>query len=129
MITNPFAMKQTSSKYRWVMRFFCAWTPLCVVTLPGLSLIEVGTNWGASSFAGIFFELIGDTLEGRFGTHATLFAACFMTGAFGLAHSFAPDYISLLVASLPFGIAQAIIPIMLFKVARQLFPAERLGYQ
>jgi hypothetical protein len=113
------------------MLFFCDLTPSCVVTLPGMSLPplfavvsqdlglsmkEVSTIWGAGSFAGIFFALISDTLEGRFGTCATFFATCFMTDVFGLARSFAVDYTTLLFSSLSLGISQAIIPIML-KVA------------
>ncbi len=142
MTVHSFALRQTSSNYRWVMLLLCALTPLFVVTLPnmslpplfatighdlGLSLVEIGTIWGAGSFAGIFFALIGGSLGDRFGTRATLFAACIMTGVLGLARSFAVDFATLLIASLLFGIAQAIIPVMLFKVARQWFPAEQLG--
>lgn len=141
MLTNPIAMKQTSS-YRWVMLALCALTPLCVVTLPGmslpplfatigadlgLSLVEIGAIWGAGSFAGIFFALIGGTLGDRFGTRATLFTTCFLTGVFGLTRSFAVDFGTLLIAALLYGVFQAIIPVMLFKVASQWFPAEQLG--
>lgn len=142
MSADPLALNQTSSNYRWVMLILCALTPLAVVTLPNmslpplfatigqalnLSLVEIGTIWGASSFAGIFFALVGGTLGDRFGTRATLFAACLMTGVLGLARSFAVDFTTLLIASLLFGISQAIIPVMLFKVARRWFPAEQLG--
>jgi predicted MFS family arabinose efflux permease len=142
MFANLFAVKQTSSNYRWVMLILCALTPVCVVTLPnmslpplfatisqdlGLSLVEIGTIWGAGSFAGIFFALVGGTLGDRFGTRTTLFAACFLTGVFGLTRSFAIDFTTLLLAALSFGIFQSIIPVMLFKLARQWFPAEQLG--
>lgn len=141
MLTNPIVMKQTSS-YRWVMLALCALTPVCVVTLPsmslpplfatigqdlGLSLVEIGAIWGAGSFAGIFFALIGGTLGDRFGTRATLFTTCLLTGVFGLARSFAVDFATLLIAALLYGVFLAIIPVMLFKVASQWFPAERLG--
>src|SRR5215207_489296 len=141
MLTHPLAAKQTS-RYRWVMLIFCALTPLFVVTLPnmslpplfatisqdlGLSLVEIGMIWGMGSFAGIFFVLIGGTLGDRFGTRATLFVTCFLTGLFGLTRSFAIDFFTLLVTALLFGIFQAIIPVMLFKLARQWFPARQLG--
>lgn len=141
MLINPVSIKQTSS-YRWVMLALCALTPLCVVTLPnlsmppmfaaighdlGLSLVEIGVIWGIGSFAGIFFALIGGTLGDRFGTRATLFTACFLAGLFGLTRGFAVDFMTLLLAALSFGIFQAIIPVMVFKVAGQWFPTEQLG--
>ena len=142
MTTNPLALRQTRSRYRWVMLALCTLTPTFVITLPnlslppmfatisqdlGLSLVQIGTVWGIVSFSGIFFALIGGTLGDRFGSRSTLFATCLLTGVFGLARSFAIDFNTLLLASLLFGIAQAIIPVMLFKVIRQWFPAEQLG--
>jgi predicted MFS family arabinose efflux permease len=142
MVTNPLAASQTKNSYRWVMLALCALTPLSVVTLPGmslppmfatisqdlgLSLVEVGTVWGIGSFTGIFFALIGGTLGDRFGTRATLFVSCLLAGVFGFTRSLAVDFGTLLIASLLFGIFQAIIPIMLFKVARRWFPPEQLG--
>jgi MFS family permease len=142
MLTNPFARHQTSSSYRWVMLALCAITPLFVQTLPnmslppmfttisqdlGLTLVEIGVIWGAVSFTGIFFALIGGTLGDRFGTRVTLFATCLLTGLFGLSRSFAVDFTTLLIAALLFGIFQAIIPVMLFKVAHKWFPPEQLG--
>jgi MFS family permease len=141
MSTSTLATKQTSS-YRWVMLALCALTPLSVVTLPnmslpplfatishdlGLSLVEIGAIWGMGSFTGIFFALVGGTLGDRFGTRATLFATCFLTGLFGLTRSFAVDFTTLLLTTLLFGIFQSIIPVMLFKVAREWFPSEQLG--
>jgi predicted MFS family arabinose efflux permease len=46
---------------------------------------------------------------------------------FGLTRSFAVDYTTLLLTTLSYGIFQAIIPILLFKVARQWFPPVQLG--
>lgn len=142
MHKNPLAVKQTSESYRWVMLALCALTPLCVMTLPNmslpplfatisrdlhLSLVEIGMIWGIGSFAGIFFALIGGTLGDHFGTRNTLFVTCFLTGLFGLTRSFAVDFSTLLLTALAFGIFQAIIPVMLFKLARQWFPAAQLG--
>lgn len=124
------------------MLALCALTPLLVITLPnmslpplfatisqdiGLSLVEMGTIWGMMAFTGIFFALIGGTLGDRFGTRATLFLACLMTGIVGLTRSFAVDFTTLLIASLVLGIFQAIIPVLVFKVARQWFPPQQLG--
>lgn len=141
-MTAQLLVFQSKSSYRWVMLALCALTPLLVVTLPnmslpplfatisadiGLSLVEIGTIWGVGSFTGIFFALIGGTLGDRFGTRATLFVTCIATGVFGLVRSFAVDFNTLLLTSVLFGVAQAIIPVMVFKVARQLFPPEQLG--
>lgn len=141
MVAIPSATKQTSS-YRWVMLALCVVTPLFVVTLPamslpplfttisqdlGMSLVEVGIIWGMGSFMGIFFSLIGGAMGDRFGSRATLFVTCLLTGIFGLTRAFAVDFNTLLLATLALGIFQAIIPVMLFKVARQWFPAEQLG--
>jgi len=141
MFTNPLAIKQTS-RYRWVILILCALTPLFVVTLPnmslpplfatisqdlGLSLVEVGIIWGVGSFTGIFFALIGGTLGDRFGTRTTLFVTCLLTGIFGLTRGFAVDFPTLLLTALAFGMFQAIIPIMLLKVAHQWFPTQQLG--
>lgn len=142
MSTNPFALKQTHNSYRWVMLALCALTPLSVLTLPnmslpplfatisqdlGLTLVEIGMIWGTVSFTGIFFALIGGTLGDRFGARTTLVLACLLTGIFGLTRSIAVDFTSLLLATLAYGIFQAVIPVMLFKVARQWFPPEQLG--
>ncbi|MEZ4670572.1 MAG: MFS transporter [Anaerolineae bacterium] len=141
MLSIPLAVQQSTS-YRWVLLILCAITALCVVTLPNMSLppmfatigkdlnltlIEIGTIWGIGSFAGIFFALIGGTLGDRFGERATLSAAILLTGLLGLTRSFAVDFTTLVLAALAYGIFQAIIPVMLFKVARRWFPAEQLG--
>lgn len=142
MTSNPLAAKQTSASYRWVMLALCALTPMCVVTLPNLSLpplfatisqdinlslVEIGTIWGMVSFTGIFFALIGGTIGDRFGTRATLFGTCLLTGLFGITRSFAVDFNTLLFTGLLFGVFQAIIPVMLFKVVHQWFPPSQLG--
>ena len=142
MITNPLAAYHASSRYRWVILAMSVVTPMLVVTMPnlslpplfttisadvGLSLVEIGTIWGIGSFAGVFFSLIGGTLGDRFGTRATLFIACVLTGISGLLRAFAVDFGTLLITSLLYGIFQAIIPVMLFKLMRQQFPPEQLG--
>jgi MFS family permease len=142
MITNPLTLYQARSGYRWVMLALCALTPLLVVTLPnmslpplfatigddlGLSLVEIGTIWGMMMFTGIFFAAIGGTLGDRFGSRATLVVVCLLAGLVGMLRAFAVDFATLLAASLVFGVFQIIIPIMVFKVARQWFPPEQLG--
>ena len=122
MLTNPLAAYHDSSRYRWVILAMCVLTPMFVVTMPnlslpplfttisadvGLSLVEIGTIWGIGSFAGVFFSLIGGTLGDRFGTRATLFTACLLTGAAGLLRAFAVDFGTLLITSLLYGIFQA----------------------
>lgn len=142
IMAPTFLAIQPMSSYRWVILALCAMTPLFVVTLPnmslpplfdtlshdlGMSLVETGMIWGTGSFMGIFFALIGGTLGDRFGTRATLFVTCLFTGLFGLTRAFAVDFPTLLLTTLAFSIFQAIIPVMVFKVARQWFPPEQLG--
>ncbi len=124
------------------MLALCALTSMLVITLPnmslpplfatisedmGLSLVQIGTVWGIMPFSGIFLALIGGTLGDRFGTRTTLFVSCLLTGLCGLLRSFALDFNSLLITSLLFGMVQATISVMLFKVIRQWFPPEQLG--
>lgn len=124
------------------MLALCAVTPLFVVTLPsmslpplfatisqdlGMSLVEIGMIWGMGPFMAIFFSLIGGTLGDRFGTRVMLFVSCLMTGVFGLTRALAVDFGTLLFAMLAFSIFQAMIPVTLFKMARQWFPPEQLG--
>ncbi len=141
-MTNSLVQKQTNSRYRWIMLALCALTPLCIITLPnmslpplfatisqdlGLSLVEVGMIWGMISFTGIFFALIGGSLGDRFGTRNVLVVACLLTGVFGLSRGFAVNFATLILAMLAFGTFQAVVTVLLFKVARQWFPSEQLG--
>lgn len=142
MSSNIAVEKPKTSNYRWVMLALCALTPLFVVTLPTMSLpplfttigqdldltlVEIGTIWGAQSLTGIFFSLIGGTLGDRFGTRRTLVTICLMTGIFGLARGFATDFITLLITTVLMGSFQIIIPVAVFKVIRQWMPSEQLG--
>lgn len=124
------------------MLALCALTAMLTITLPNMSLppmfkimsadlqmslVQIGAIWGMVAFSGIFFSLIGGTLGDRFGTRPTLFVTCLLTGLLGILRSFAVDFNTLLITSLMFGIVQAIIPVMLFKVIRQWFASEQLG--
>ncbi|MCA9894124.1 MAG: MFS transporter, partial [Anaerolineae bacterium] len=128
--------------YRWLMLALCALTPLFVSTLPtmslppmftvisadlNLTLVEIGTVWGAQSLMGIFFSLLGGILGDRFGTRRTLVSVCLLTGIFGMMRGFATDFTTLLLATILMSAFQMIIPIVIFKVIRQWMPPERLG--
>lgn len=141
MATNAYAMQQ-NSRYQWVILFLCAFTALLTVTLPSmslpplfetigadlnLSLIEIGTIWGILPFGSILFALFGGTLGDRFGARKTLFAICLFTGTFGILRGSVTDFNGLLITTFMMGIAQAIIPIMVFKVVRNWFTSEQLG--
>lgn len=141
MILNP-SERQTTSNYRWVMLALCTLTPLFVLTLPTmsmppmfkiisleleLSLVEVGTIWGAPSLIGIFFSLIGGTLGDRFGTRRTLVTVCLLTGFFGMLRGLAVNFATLMAATTFMSAFQMIIPVVVFKVIRQWMPPEQLG--
>jgi predicted MFS family arabinose efflux permease len=136
------AEKQGADSYRWVMLVLCALTPLFVYTLPNMSLpplfstisqelnltlVQVGVIWGAPSFIGIFFALIGGTLSDRLGTRLTLFATCLLTGIFGMTRIFSGDFISLLITTTLMGTFQAVIPVAVYKTARDWFHESQLG--
>lgn len=142
MSINILAQKQATGSYRWVMLALCTITPLLVFTLPNmslpplfstiaqelnLSLVEIGIIWGAPSFTGIFFALIGGTLADRLGTRATLLVACTLTGIFGITRSFSTDFVSLMVTTTLMGTFQAVIPVVVYKAARDWFPVHQLG--
>ncbi|MFN8371271.1 MAG: MFS transporter [Anaerolineae bacterium] len=142
MAGSSLILEPTRTSYRWVMLVLCTLTSLCVVTLPnmslpplfatigqdlGLSLVQIGVIWGSVSFTGIFFALIGGTLGDRFGTRTTLFVTCLLTGVFGITRGLTVDFTTLLISALLFGIFQAVIPVLLFKVANQWFPSHQLG--
>jgi cyanate permease len=142
MTTNALTISQGKSSYRWVMLALCALTPMLVVTMPhlslpplfatisqdlNLSLVEIGVIWGMGALPSTFFALIGGTLGDRFGTRRTLVMACLLSGVLGLLRSFAIDFNTLLISAVLFGFAQAIIPVVVFKVARDWFPTEQLG--
>lgn len=139
ILTTTLLTVQTRTSYRWAMLALCTFTALTVITLPNMSLpplfatiaadlnltlVEIGAIWGTMSFTGIFFSLIGGTLGDRFGTRRTLFVCCLLTGLMGMTRAFAVDFNTLLITSLLFGVSQAIIPIMIFKVARQWFSSD-----
>lgn len=142
MFTNLLAAKQTDPGYRWVMLALCTLTPLLVVTLPNmslppmfvtigedlnLSLVQIGIIWGMAPFTGVFFALIGGTMGDRFGTRTMLVMACLLTGLFGITRSCVMDFYALLFTTLALGVFQVIVPVLIFKVARQWFPVEQLG--
>jgi MFS family permease len=141
MATNAYAVQQ-NSRYQWVILLLCAFTALFTVTLPSMSLpplfesigadlnldlVEIGTIWGILPFGSILFALFGGTLGDRFGARKTLFTICIFTGTFGILRSYVTDFNGLLITTFMMGIAQAIIPVMVFKVVRNWFTSEQLG--
>lgn len=141
-MSRTIPVSPTTARYRWVMLLLCALTPLSAVTLPNLSLpplfatisadlnmtlVETGLIWGTGSFMAIFFALIGGTLGDRFGTRATLVTACIAAGILGMTRALATDFTSLLLTMLVYSSFQAILPVMVFKVARQWFPPSQIG--
>ena len=70
-----------------------------------LSILQVGTIWGASSAAGIFSILPVGFLADRYGVRRVLAVFCLAAGVFGASRGLSTDMPTLVVTSVLFGIA------------------------
>jgi MFS family permease len=92
-----------------------------------LSLVQIGTVWGATSAAGIIVIMFAGLIGDRFGSKYTLAIACFLAGIFGALRGLADGFISLAVTSVLFGLATQIIPINVIKTVSLWFQGRHLG--
>jgi len=93
----------------------------------GLSIVQVGTVWGASSVAGIFSILAAGSLADRFGARRILTVGCLLAGVFGASRGLSDSFTTLAVTSLLFGLASEAVPVVVIKNASQWFHERRLG--
>jgi len=130
------------SNYRWYILALVAMTATLAAAMPlmsmpvlfkeisedlNLSLVQLGTVWGIANAAGIFILLIGGLLADRFGVRLVLTVACFLGGLAGALRGLADGFVSLTVTMFLFGLATAIIPIILHKTCAVWFSGRRLG--
>lgn len=130
------------SRYRWYVLSLTIAVNLFVNAMPlacmpvllkeigedlGLSLVQVGTIWGASSGAGIFIMLFGGLLGDRFGVRSTVTIACLMAGVFGALRGLSGSFTSLLATSIFFGLAIQVIHVNASKTASLWFHGRQLG--
>lgn len=92
-----------------------------------LSLVQVGTIWGAGSAAGIFSILAAGLLVDRFGVRRVLAVFCLMAGVFGALRGLSTNMSTLLVTSILFGMATEPLPVIVVKSISQRFHGHGLG--
>lgn len=93
----------------------------------GLSIVQIGTVWGASSVAGIFSILTAGLLSDRFGARRILTVSCLLAGVFGALRGLSDSFATLTITSLLFGLASEPVPVILIKSASLWFHERGLG--
>jgi len=93
----------------------------------GLSIIQVGTVWGASSVAGIFSILAAGSLADRFGARRILTIGCLLAGVLGASRGLSDSFTTLAMTSLLFGLASEAVPVVVIKNASHWFHDRGLG--
>ena len=131
-----------SEFYKWLVLTISTFTFTFVVAMPqmslpvlfdeisaelGLSLVQVGWIWGASSVLGILVGLIGGPIGDRFGPRRTLAVACLLTGIAGAARGLSNSFTMLTLTTIITGFAQWSIPMNVHKTCGVWFPREQLG--
>ena len=131
-----------SESYKWLVLTISAFTFTFVMAIPqmsmpvlfdeisaelGLSLVQVGWIWGATSVLGILVGLIGGPVGDRFGPRRTLAAACLIMGIAGAARGLSNSFTMLAITTLITGFAHWLIPMNVHKNCGVWFPKERLG--
>jgi MFS family permease len=130
------------SSYKWYILALTAVTGTFVASIPfscmpvlfkeisedlHLSLVQIGTVWGMTSLAGIFFSLIGGVLGDKFGVKLVIPLSCILVGLTGALRGLADSYLTLMVIVFVNGIARLIISINLTKTVGIWFKGRNLG--
>jgi MFS family permease len=131
-----------SESYKWLVLTISAFTFTFVMAIPqmsmpvlfdeisaelGLSLVQVGWIWGATSVLGILMGLIGGPVGDRFGPRRTLAAACLLVGIAGAARGLSYSFTMLAITTLITGLVHWLIPMNIHKTCGIWFPKEQLG--
>jgi NNP family nitrate/nitrite transporter-like MFS transporter len=93
----------------------------------GLSIVQVGTIWGASSVASIFSILAAGSLTDRFGAKRILTIGCLLAGIFGALRGLSDSFTTLVITSLLFGFASEPVPVIVIKNTSLWFHERGLG--
>lgn len=91
----------------------------------GLSLLQIGFIWGATSLAAILTSIPLGALGDRFGPRRTLSIACLAVGILGALRAYSFDYATFLLTVLLHGLITPAIPPNLHKTAAAWFPGQR----
>jgi NNP family nitrate/nitrite transporter-like MFS transporter len=93
----------------------------------GLSIVQVGTVWGASCAASIFSILVAGSLTDRFGAKRMLTIGCLLAGTFGALRGLSDSFTTLTITSLLFGLAAEPVPVIVIKNTSLWFHERGLG--
>jgi nitrate/nitrite transporter NarK len=93
----------------------------------GLSLVQIGTVWGAASLAGIFVSILAGILSDKFGVKIILILSCILTGITGSMRGFTHSFFALSFTVFLNGIVRLIVPINLTKSIGIWFKGKYLG--
>jgi len=130
------------SNYRWYLLGLAVATGAFVATIPlsclpvlfkeisedlDLSLVQIGTVWGAASLAGIFVSLIGGILSDRFRVKFLLSVTCLLVGITGASRGLSNSFLTLSFTVFLVGIVRLIVPISATKTIGLWFQGRNLG--
>jgi NNP family nitrate/nitrite transporter-like MFS transporter len=93
----------------------------------GLSILQMGTVWGAEPFAGVFVALLGGVLVDRFGIKLVMPLMCLAVGFFAALRGAAGGFTSLAAAMFAFGLFVSMLPAVGSKAIAIWFDRRRLG--
>jgi len=130
------------SNYRWYLLGLAVATGAFVATIPlsclpvlfkeisedlDLSLVQIGTVWGAASLAGVFVSLIGGILSDRFRVKFLLSVTCLLVGITGASRGLSSSFLTLSFTVFLVGIVRLIVPISTTKTIGLWFIGRNLG--
>jgi NNP family nitrate/nitrite transporter-like MFS transporter len=92
-----------------------------------LSLVQIGTIWGAASLAGIFVSLLAGVLSDRFGLKFIMGLACVLAGITGALRGVSETFLVLMATVFLNGVVRLIIPITATKAIGLWFKGRNLG--
>ncbi len=136
-VTSP-----AQGAYRWYILILAALTHTLVVGMPmmslpvlfgeiagelSLSLVQIGTVWGASSLLGVAMSLTGGVIGDRIGARRMLVIACLLSGLTGAMRAFTGDFASLTATVLIAGLFPMAAPMNVHKTCGIWFAGPRLG--
>jgi sugar phosphate permease len=130
------------SNYKWVILALITGIAAFVAAFPAsglpvlfaeiardlnLTLVQIGTVWGATIFAGIFVSLLAGALSDRFRYKTFLGFACVLVGITGALRGISTSFFMLLVTVFLNGIIRLMVPITISKAVGVWFKGKNLG--
>lgn len=134
--------EENTLKYKWYILALSTATSTFVVAIPfaclpvlfeemsrdlGLSLVQIGSIWGAASLAGIFVSLLGGLLGDRFSMKWVLGITCLLVGVTGAVRGLSGNYLTLAITVFVFGLVRGILPINITRMVFLWYKGKSLG--